>query len=102
MVVEPGFADCHGLGVPGQLHQVGDADVWLLVSVMRMGSDRAIDLRKALRDGEQPGAALHPRRDADHAADAGRQRARHQAVEVAGEILEIEMAMAVDQHRIRH
>ena len=55
--------------------------------------------RKALGDGEQLGVPLHPRRDRDHAADAGRARARDDGVELVGEVRKIEMAMAVDQHR---
>ena len=68
---------------------------WALV---RMGADRAEDVRKALGDREQLGVALHPGRDGDDAADAGRPRARHHAVELVGEVGKIEMAVAVDEH----
>ena len=101
MIVEPGFADCHRLGMPRECHQVGDREIEFLVGVMRMGPDRATDIGKAVRDGDEPISLLHASRDGDHAADAGRLGARHDAVEIAGEIVEIEMAMAVDQHRVR-
>src|SRR6266849_5989628 len=42
----------------------------LFVGVMRMGADRAIDIRKSLRDCEQRAEAPDPRRDGDDAAAA--------------------------------
>ena len=65
---------------------------------MRMGADRAIDVRKSLGDREQCAEPPHPRRDGDDAPDAGGRRPRHDAVEVVGKIGKIEMAMAVDEH----
>src|SRR6516164_10742054 len=65
---------------------------------MGMRPDRAMDVLETIRDGEKRGAARDPRRNADHAGHSGRLRTRHDPLEVAGEILEIEMTMAVDQH----
>ena len=79
--------------------QVIDRDVELLVRVVRMGADRAIDVRKALRDRQHLGVPLRTRVEiVTMRADAGRLRARHHGVELVREIRKIEMAMAVDQH----
>ena len=76
-----------------------DADVQLLVRVMRMGADRAVDIGKALGDGKHLGVPFDPRRDGDDTHDPGRPRARNHGIELAGEIGKIEMAVAVDQHQ---
>ena len=83
-----------------QLDQFAGRNAVFLVGVMRMGADRAIDVRKALGDGKQPGKPLHPRRDGDDAADAGGLGARDDAVEILGEIGKVEMAVAVDEHGV--
>ena len=57
-IVEPGLAQRDDLRVPGQLDQLFGRDAVFLVGVMRMGADRAIDVGKALRDGEQPAEPL--------------------------------------------
>ena len=98
MVVEPRLPDRHHLGMARARDQLVGADVELLVGMVRMGADRAVDLREALGDGEHLGMPLDPRRDGDDARDAGRLRARHHGLVLAGEIGKIEMAMAVDQH----
>src|SRR5262249_35524120 len=81
--------------------QLIDGDVQLLVRMMRMGADRAVDVRKALGDGEHLGVAFDPRRDGDDARDAGRPRARNDGIELTGKIGKIEMAVAVDQRQSR-
>jgi hypothetical protein len=42
-----------------------------------------------------------PRRDGNDARNAGRLRARNHGIELAGEIGKVEMAVAVDQRRLR-
>ena len=98
VIVEAGLADRHDLGVPRARDQVARRHVQFLVGVVRMGADRAEDVGKSLGDRQHLGVARDPRRDGDQAADAGRARAGDHAVELGGEIREIEMAMAVDQH----
>ena len=71
VIVEPGFADRHHLGMARARDQVGGRDVELLVGVVRMGADRAADLGKPLGDRDELGVPLHPGRDRHHAADAG-------------------------------
>src|SRR5713226_5589152 len=100
MVVEPRLPDRDHLGMARGGDQPLDGHVELLVGMVRMGADRAIDLRKALGDGDDLGVALDPGRDGDDAPDAHRLRARHHGVELAGEIGKIEMAVAVDQHAL--
>jgi hypothetical protein len=65
---------------------------------MRMGADGAIDIGKALDDRKQRGLPPHPRRDGDNAPDARRLGARDNGVEILGKVLEVEMAVAVDEH----
>ncbi len=73
-IIQPRLAQRHDLRMPGQLDQFVGGNAVFLVGVMRMGADRAIDVRKSLGDGEQPAEPLHPGRDGDDAADAGRSR----------------------------
>ena len=98
MIVEPGLADRHHLGMARALDQFRRADVELLVGMVRMGADRAEHLGKPLGDRQQIGLPAHPGRDRHHAADAGRPGARHHAVELVLEVGKVEMAVAVDQH----
>ncbi len=99
MVIESGLSERDHLGMARAPDELIDGDVQLLVRVMRMGADRAVDVRKALGDGEHLGVPFDPRRDGDDTRDAGRLRARNHGIELAGEIGKIEMAVAVDQHR---
>ena len=93
------LSDRDHLGMARAPDQLIGGDVQLLVRMMRMGADRAVDIRKALGDGEHLGVAFDPRRDGDDTRDAGRPRARNHGIELAGEIGKIEMAVAVDQHQ---
>src|SRR5262245_41732760 len=77
-----------------------DADVQLLMRMMRVGADRAVDIGKALGDGKHFGMPFDPRRDGDNACDAGCPRTRNHGIELAGEIGKIEMAVAVNQHQL--
>src|SRR5260370_12969361 len=101
MVVESGLSERDHLGMARAPDELIDADVQLLVRVMRMGADRAVDIGKALGDGEHLGVPFDPRRDGDDPRDAGRLRARNHGIELAGEIGKIEMAVAVDQCQSR-
>jgi hypothetical protein len=78
--------------------QLVDADIELLLRVVRMGADRAIDVGKALGDGEHLRVPLDAGRDSDDARNAGGACARDDAVEFAGKVGKIEVAVAVDQH----
>ena len=98
MIVEPGFAERHDLGVLGALDQLGGRDVEFLVGMVRMGADGAEHLREFLGNGQHLGVFLHPRRNGHDAADAGRPRPRDDSLDLAGKIGKIEMAVAVDEH----
>ena len=98
VIVEPGFADRHHLGMARRRHQVGGRNIELLVGVMRMGSHRAVDVGESLRNRKQIALLLHPRGDCHHAPHAGILGAADNGVELAGEIRKVEMAVAVDQH----
>ena len=98
MIVEPGLADRHHLGMTGQRHQFLDRDVWLLGGIMRMRADRAEHSVMRLDERDQLVEAPHPRRDRHHQADAGRPGAGENRLDVARKLGKIEMAMTVDQH----
>src|SRR6185437_4485905 len=100
MVIEPGLADRHHLGMARALQEIVRADVEFFVRVLRMRPDRAIDFRETVRDRHQLVMAMDPRGNRDDAADARGLCARNDRVEFAGKIWKIEMAMAVDEHGV--
>ena len=97
-IIEAGLSERHNFRMPRQRHKLIGANPVLLVGVMRMGADRAIDVVVFVGDREQPTQPAHPRRDRDHAADPGLGRPRDDGVEIGRKIREIQMAMAVDEH----
>ena len=100
VIVETRFADRHDFRMPRVGDEIVHCYVQLLVRVMRMRADRAIDVRKTLRDRQHAGKAPHARRDRDQRAPSPPPRARiDDRVNLAGKIRKIEMAMTVDQHR---
>ena len=101
VVVEPGFADRHDLRVAGDADELVDRDVGLLGGVVRVGADRAIDLGVAVDDRLQAIEAPDPGRYADDRADARGPRPLDDRIAVRVELGEIEMAVAVDEHRSR-
>ena len=72
--------------------------VELLMCIMRMSAERAVNIRKAVRYRKHFGLPPNARRDRNHTLDTGGAGARHHRIELIGKIREIEMAMAVDQH----
>src|SRR6266702_567213 len=100
-IIEPGFTERDDLGMLRQRDQLVRRDAVLLIRVMRMGADRAIDVIIALSDREQVVQPPYPRRDRHHAADAGYTCTRHDPVEIFRKIWKIQMAVAIDQHRVR-
>src|SRR5215470_13228986 len=101
VIVEPRLPDRHHLGMARARNEIVDADIELLVGVVRMSADRAVDVRKALGDGEHLVVALDAGRDGDEPRDAGGLRARDHGVELVSEIGKVEMAVAVYQCQSR-
>ncbi len=99
VIVEARFADGDDFRMLGEAHDVGRLEVQLLVGVVRMRADRAVDIVEALGDGEHLIEAADARRDRHHGADACRASTRHHAVEIGGEVAEIQVAVVVDEHR---
>ena len=97
-IIQPRLPQRHDLRMSRQFDQFVRGNPVFLIGVMRMGSDRAIDVRKSLGDRKQSAQAPHPRRDGDDTLDPGGVGPCHDGVEVIGEIGEIEMAVAVDEH----
>jgi hypothetical protein len=99
VIVETGLPDRNNLGGAGAGHEIAGGDVQLLMRVMRMRADRAIDVREALGDGEKIGLARHAGRDCDHARDAGGAGALDHRLTVGVELRRVQVDVAVDQHR---
>src|SRR6185312_4766994 len=95
----PGLADGNDLLVLRQADQRRRIDVALLGRLMRMGPDRAEHLWVFLCNRSELRQSLHPGRDRDDTPDPSRPRPLHHRVQLGREIREIEMAVAVDQHR---
>ena len=64
-----------------------------------MCAHRAEHIAKTLGNGEHLIVPPDPRRDRYDAADAGVARPGDYRIEFIGEVREVQMAMAVDQHR---
>src|SRR5690606_33267377 len=71
----------------------------LLGRTMWMHPDRAVDLAVRLRDRQHLRERLEAGADGLHEPDAGRTRPGEHRVALLGEPREIEMAVAIDQHR---
>ena len=83
-IIQPRLAQRDDLGMFCQLDQFVRRNAVFFVGMMRMGADRAIDVRESLGDGEQPVEPPHPGRDGDDAADAGGLGARDGGAEIVG------------------
>ncbi len=98
MVIEAGFADRHDLGMLRARNQIAHAHVEFLMGIMWVRADRAIDVGKALGDGQHLIVSAHAGRNRDHPLHTCRPRPTDDGVQLGGKIGKIEMAMAVDQH----
>ena len=98
VIVEAGLADRHDFRIFRQSDQRFGVDIQFLMRVVRMGADRAENLRKFLRDRQHLRKFAHARADGDQARDAGGARARDHRVELGGEIRKIQVAVAIDEH----
>ena len=101
VIIEARLADRDDLRMARARDDGRRVELKLFVRVVWMRADRAVHIGEALGDREDVRVLLDAGRDRDHARHAGGLRARDNGVDLVGEIGEIEMAMAVDQHR-RH
>ena len=99
MVVEAGLADGDAARMLGQGDQPLGRHIRLHGSVVRMRADREEDALMTLCESPIGVEACHMGRDGHHATDAGRSGGRQNLGEAALKIREIQVAMAVDQHR---
>ena len=99
IVIEPGLADAHHLGQGRPLCEARGGGDPLFRDLMRMNAHRAPDGRMRARDGVDGLETAEMGTDGDHGADAGRVGAGDDLVAIVVEYIEIEMAVAVDQHR---
>ena len=101
VIVEARLADADAFGMVGECAHGGEILRPLPRRLMRMGADGEEHVVVPLRDRGHAGRLRDSRADGDHALDAGRARALDDRVEVVGEVGKIEVAMAVDDHRLR-
>src|SRR5262249_23698264 len=100
MVIEARLPNRHDLSMIGAHRQILDRNI-LLLRIMRMRAQRAVDFRKSLGDCENLGMLFDARGYGHERTNAGRACARHDAVELAGKIGKVEMTMAIDQRQSR-
>ena len=98
VVVEARFADGDHLRVRGEAHDLLERDVELLVRVVGMRADRAVDVGVRLRDGDQLRQLADARRDGDDHADARFPRPRKQRLALLRELREIQVTVVIDEH----
>ena len=99
VIVEPGLADADDLVRPGVFDEDFRRRRRLVIHIVGMDSDRAIEVVVGPRQGQHIRELGEPRADRLHDADAGLGGARQHPIDVVGELGKIEMAMAVDQHQ---
>ena len=96
--IQPGLADPHHLGMLGQLHKAIDAGGILRFGLMGMDADGAVDMVIPLGDRPHPVELPQLGAYGYHGVNATAGGPRHDGVKLAVEILEVQMAVAVDQH----
>ena len=97
VIVEPGFAKAHDLGMAGQAHQVFGRDLGFAGRLVGMDADRAKDIVMGLGHGQHPVEPGDMGADGQHPADPGVAGADDHLVQFVGEIRKIQVAVAVDQ-----
>ncbi len=100
VVVEPRLADGHHLRVLAEADDLVGRDAALLVGVVGVRADRAVDVVVRVGDVEQDGQLADARRDGHHDADARCLGAGDDALAVGDELREVEVAMVVDEHHV--
>jgi hypothetical protein len=98
--IEAALADAHHPRVGGHAHQGGGVEVGGLLSLVRMGADRAPDVR-LVGQGAHGRIVGHPVADVDHQGDAGGAGAGDDRRAVRVELRRMQVDVAVDQHRVR-
>ena len=86
-------------GWPGQRDEPLGRHVRLHGGIVRMRADREENALMGLGESPIGVEARHMGRDRHHTADAGRSGGRQNLRQAALKIREIQVAMAVDQHR---
>jgi hypothetical protein len=99
-VIQPRFTQRHHLWMLRQFNQFLCRNAVFLICIVRMRADGAIDVGKACRDRQQCIETFHPRGDRHNAANSRGLGAGNDGVEVVGKIRKVEMAVAVDKHRL--
>ena len=97
--IEPGLADADDPRVRRQCGQLGRGGRRVVGRLVRMRADRAPDIVIGFGDRPHRRELVEPGADRQHRADAGGARPGDHRIALGGEIREIEMAMAVDEHR---
>ena len=101
MIIEAGLSNRHNLCMPRMCDELLERKIELLVRVVGMRAKRAVDLRKTLGDREHLGMSSQQRADGHDVGHPGRTRTRHDAIKVPAKIGKVEMAVAIDQRKLR-
>src|SRR5690606_22449104 len=96
---EPCLTDTHHLGVPGQLDQLACRNARFFACIVRVRADRAEHILVGLGNAADAIELTYPCRDRHHQAHAGLDRAGDDRVSLFLKVGEVEVAMAVDEHR---
>src|ERR1700686_3402300 len=101
MVVEADFAERNGFRMDGKSAEIFVGLGCFFGGIMRVHSDRGVDLRVAV--GQKYGAVELRRTvagaDGQDAGDSGGSGAIENGVEVAGKALVVQMTVGIDEHR---
>ena len=97
VIVEPSLSNSDAFGMGGEPPHRHKILGPLLRRLMRMGPDGEVNAGVAFRNFGDPSRIAETRADGDHALDPFRVGARDDRIEVALEIGEIEVAVAVDE-----
>src|SRR6185436_1525109 len=96
--IEPRFAEAHNLLVLALLEQRLGRRQRLDRGLMRMDAHGAMDVGRAFGDRPHAWKSRKPRSDRQEVPHTLRARGTEHAVDLAGEVGKVEMAVAVDKH----
>src|SRR5690606_5913887 len=99
VIVEPGLADAHHLGVLGELDQLACRNARFFACIVRVRADRAEHIVVGLGNAADAVELTYPCRDRHPQADTGLDRAGDDRVSLFLKVREVEVAMTVDEHR---
>ena len=98
MEVQTGLANPDHLGMLSDFNEFVSRDVRAILGVMGMGADRAPDIVMTFGNRRNRFKIGELTADRDHPANPGRAGALDDIIEILGELLTVQVDVAVDQH----